>query len=229
MRMMYNQYDTALIDSSYFNILIVERAAEFYKLQLDMNMQMDGNNELFTISEHGNILPFEKSIDWVDSIWDLDLNSKKMTGNLYRYLTDTLREDGLDTEIYRKWNEIEEMLATSFFDENSVVLNRELVSLPQILKNFEVHLDDDINKPLLDRIIDYCACKVRFDAKNIFVMNQVLAYLENDDIMELSKYCANEKIHLLMLEKAMPNIETLFNGRILVIDADLCELIVRET
>lgn len=228
MKLFYNQYETAFLDSSYFNFVAVEGATEFYNIQYDLEVQMLGEKDKFILSENGNILPFQKSVDWITNIWNLDINSRKMTTKLYDYLSETLRENGLDLKIFEKWNEIEEIIEEAFYDEPSVVFSKEFANLPQVMKSFEVKLDDNIDRPLFDRIIDYCSCKIRFEGKIVFIFNQLLAYLKNNDIIELGKYCSNEKVYILILDKYLPELDDRINGRFTLIDEDLCDVLICE-
>ena len=145
MKLVYNQYETPILNGSFFNLLFIESATEFYKFQYHLQLHFLGEGEIFCLSEPGKILPMDKNCDWITSPWNLDLNSRKLINNLYSYLSETLRENNLDTDIINKWIEIEEVLESVFYDEESVVYNKEIIGLSQIFKFFDVRLNDDIN------------------------------------------------------------------------------------
>jgi CRISPR type II-A-associated protein Csn2 len=228
MKLVYNQYECPIIKYSYFNVLIIENSNEFYNFQYNLQLQMLGERDAFSLSRADVILPMDKNCDWLTSPWNLEINSRKTLNNLYTYLAETLQEEGLDTETIRKWMDIEEIFESAFFDEESVISNKEIIGLNQLFKFFDVKLNDDLSKPLFDRVIDYCSNKARFEKKDLFIFNQFLAYFDKNDIIEFSKYCLNEKIHMLFVEHNHFNFDIQSNCRFTVIDNDLCEIIAHE-
>lgn len=228
MKLVYNQYECPIIKSSYFNLLVIENSYEFYNFQHNLQLQMLGENDAFSLSKTDILLPIDKHCDWLTSPWNLEMNSRKTLNNLYDYLVDTLQENGLDTDVLKKWLDIEDVFEFAFFDEESVIYNRDIINLKQLFKFFGIKLNDDLSKPLFDRVIDYCSNKTRFEKKEIFIFNQFLAYFDKDDIIEFSKYCSNEKIHMLFIEHNNFNFGNHVNCRFTVIDNDLCEIILHE-
>lgn len=229
MRLFYKQYEVPFVDQSKFSLLVIEQAKEFYSLQFDLVKQIAGDGSKFILSNNKGILQFEKELDWIPDPWSLDLSGRKIISNLHNYLVTTLQERGLDLPLIQKWAEIEEILADAFVDESSVVMNRELIGLQQMLKNFEVKLEDSYAKALPERIMDYCLAKTRFEGKRIFVFNQIFSYLETVDIMELVNFSKIEEIFILVLERNMPLFNNVIKGRCLLIDQDLCEILIRES
>lgn len=229
MRLFYKQYEVPFVDQSEFSLLVIEHAKEFYSIQFDLVMQIAGDGSNFILSNSKGLLQFEKELDWIPDPWSLDLNGRKITGNLHSYLVTTLQERGLDLQLIQKWTEIEEILVNSFVDETSVVMNRELIGLQQLLKHFEVKLEDSFTKELPERIMDYCLAKTRFEGKRVFIFNQIFSYLETVDIIELINFSKIEEIFILVLERNLPLFNDVLKGRCLVIDQDLCEIIIRES
>ena len=229
MKLYYKQYETPFVSDSLFTVLVVENAKDFYSLQYDLHLQVSGDRSTFSLSNHKGLLNIEKELDWIKSPWDLELNGRKIIVNLYTHLATMFQENGMEFLLLQKWTELQDLLFDAFVDESSVVMNNEVVGLQPLLKAFEVKLEDSMAKPFVERIMDYCLAKIRFEGKKLFIFNQALAYLETDDIIELIHFCEAEEICFLSLERQLPPHNDKLRGRCLVLDQDLCEILVRES
>lgn len=224
MKFCYKNFINPIFEMSRFNCLVIEHPDIFKEFNKNMINSIEKNDEMFFLSNHIKLLDFSKNTEYIRDIWSLKLNERRLLTKLYNRLALSLQSRGDDEELLRKWNELLLVINNLLTDQN-VLVPMEEETIINVLKIFNISfLEFDPNNLLLS-LIEYVVSKVEYDEKSLFIFNQVLAYLNNDELNHLRRFSESEEVHFLFLEKYISNAQTSIFEKVYIYDNDLCEII----
>lgn len=219
MRLVNVEYGISLkLDEGKTTILVIESKRMRMKILEDLYGQCQGETGDFVLSEDNQIVKTQKMMDILLGPFSLDCNNRKVLAKLYQEIRDCGNED--------------------FFSEKEKI-NREILSLfDNIMRNVPYNitttLDVDLMElckvynvrlektgdTLLEQLIDYMRAMNELCTYRVFILLNVTMYLENKDLNSLYEFAAYQKIYLLLIEYAVP--ELIADEKGCIIDREGC-------
>lgn len=181
------------------------------------------------VSKNSKLLMFSKICDWIDSPWKLNFKNRRLQNNYLKNLSSHIIEDGRDERILHKWNELYNIISEIIENEALVKMNQDHILLDNILKAFNIQASIDYDIELLELLEEYLLFQVKYGEKEIFIISFFSNYLSNDDMIELASFSKREEIYIILIEHYLAPRFSKLPGRYIIIDEDLCEIIITET
>ena len=206
-------------------MLVIENPRIFYQFHIDLDSEIKGSDDQLSFSDYDKSLDFYKIGEWILSPWTITLSDRKTISKLYTHLSDVLAENDSDQEILRLWTEIESIIQDKIVDEPLVVVDNDVITMPEVLKVFNVKFDQIESNIILELLMDYMLIKAQYNFIKLFIFDQFLGFLTNEDLEALSEFCKRESLYVLLVESNVPKEFAKFPGRHVIIDMDLCDLI----
>jgi CRISPR type II-A-associated protein Csn2 len=210
------------LNSQMVNILIVEREDYFYKYCAELNNQINGEDGNFCLFNGDNKLSLAKTSVIFTDFFNINLNDKKVTTKLFTYLTDVVNNKFVVEmmELHTLWANIFDKLNAESDCRLDYDGGEDLSSL---FKVFGVKIADD-NDGLLNRLVSYInVVSSLMKIKNFFFVD-LKSFLCGDDLKKLYHEARLNEVNLFLLESRER--EALKDEKIIIIDKDLCEIVV---
>lgn len=221
--MLYHEFITEpLIQDSYFNILQIESV----KGQIAFHKKwLESSDQSFTLVDKGKLVKPDKEIEWIYSPWQIDFEDKNLINAILKAISqDNLANKEVDLNI--KLGEIEDILEDILSDEPILELKDKEIGLTELLKLFGIEIRMPESSSLVDFVAEYMLIKRKFLQKKVFILEDVLRFLTQDDLDDLIHFSRLEEIYVLLVTDYIPSHLTITSGRYMVIDDDLCEIIM---
>ncbi len=203
-------------------VLAIESPKEFYALVEELGAQFEGEDGNFVLLDGENRLSFEKNGEFVRDIFSLNFEDKKLTSSLYK----NLEKISADGELQVLQNKLDTELAlyySSLFDRLSLSLTFDEMCVSDILKLGKVRLQEYYSG-ILEKIICYINAMIELKKSRFFVFVHLKSVLTDDELKQLYRHCALEKVGLLLMESGIKR-GVLREERTLIITEDLCEIV----
>ncbi len=211
-----------VFDLDDINVLVVECAKTFTKYckEISSSIQEEGGN--FCLFDRGKSLKMGKYCILVSDVLSLEMESKKITNKLFIDLKNLVEMEyavqwyKLKTEIYQFLSNLNSnsLYPLEYDEENDI---------SALLKAFNVRLLEEEDS-LLERLVSYVKIGARYlGIKQYFFVN-LKCFLSDEDLLLLYKEIMLENVGIFLLENTLR--EKLEGEKILVIDKDLCEILV---
>lgn len=200
------------------NVFCVENTEVFSDIVRSLYLQTSGSNGNFLLSDKEKELNISKSIQFVINPFEIDVNSKKIIGSLYKSLdayavSDMIKEK---TEIYSYIQHfVEGLLSLSPFS----LSYKEDIAVQDILKICDVKIDTaDVS--LAEMLCSYVKVMSEICGYHIFVFYNLKSFLSEDDLGDFYGFCFYQKVFPVILESHQSPILRFENT--LIIDKDKC-------
>lgn len=199
--------------------LIVESPTVMSEFIVEFKRQIDNKDGKWILSHDGKILNISDNCDLIISIFDLEINQRKMLNVLY----DELIHEINDTELLLDWRTISSNLER--FLNQAVVQTGYSISyseleLKTILKAMEVKFQDGI-EDYTEYLLEYLQLMFEVRKIQLFIMVNITSFLSKTDLEYLYEQVAYKKYHLLLLD--VQNISVNKNvERTIIVDKDYC-------
>lgn len=208
-------------DENTVNTIVIENKHTMSNIIFELIKQMEGEDGEFVLSTENKILDINKYLDIVIDPFNINFNSKKIINSLYHELNETALV--LDEE-KRKINEaIICSLDRIIFNEIYTGINHNLdFQWSDIFKLYNVSFSLE-HISLLEKLIEYIKIQSTFLKTKVLVFINLKSYLTTNDLIELYRQAAYNKIHLLLID----NCESIKinNEEITLIDKDNCIIV----
>lgn len=205
--------------------LVIENHSKFYESILDLINQIE-NGELgnFILTEDAKTLKIDNEADILYCLFNFEINSKKITNLLNKKIQTILQYNDYFEKIIKIKSQINALINDIKFDSGLALDCSEELDINMLFKSAGMHICEKSEK-LLEKLINYV--DVLFELKKISVLIVVFLHniLSEDEILSLLKHCEYKEISLIAIENNNPSI-TLLNEKKVIIDNDLCEIIV---
>lgn len=203
------------------NVWVIENPAAFYQYIMQLFMQINGKEGKFVLSHEMKELKISKQMDILLEPWSMDFSSRKILGRLYEEIKEIAWES-------KNFINTKEMMS----DLNRYVLDLEHklpydiafpeeIDFVQLMKALDVRLEVDA-ETLLEQLVLYIKLCRRLLHIQVLVLVNIKSYLNKDELVELYKIAAYEKVYLLLVESV--DRESIDIERKYVIDNDMCEI-----
>jgi CRISPR-associated protein Csn2 len=210
------------LNSNIVNVLIVEREDYFFKYCTELNTQINGGDGNFCLFNGDSKLSLAKtSIIFTDLI-NVALNDKKVTTKLFAYLTDIANTKFIE-EIARLRTLWADIFAKLNVESDCRLDYDGGEDLPSLFKAFGVKIADD-DDGLLEKLVSYInVSSSLMKIKNFFFVN-LKSFLSEEQLKKLYYETQLNEVNLFLLESCEK--QALENEKIIIIDKDLCEIVV---
>lgn len=201
--------------------LIVEHPSLFTNIVEDITLQADGEEGDLVFSEMGKDFNFAKQGVLVRDIIGLDMNHKKIANAITARLRENALTDFL-VEIQRTQMAIYTLMEALVQTVNYPLEFEAQFDVSALIKAANVHCAQDGS--LAERVLGFSLAAQEFLSTELLVFVGLKAYLSTSDLLALYNDWAYKKLSVLLLESTQR--EILLNEKTLLIDADLCELLL---
>jgi len=222
MRLSYPIFETPIIFSeNIVNILVIENQKAFSDFIFDLIAISEGKNSDVILSKNFEEIKFDKVVDVVTDIANVDCNNKRVISRLYSKLNEiAFYEENymLTQELTSKINQYllkitENLPCGVYFDEN--------VELGTLFKSVSLKIETD-NKKILEKLCDYIEIMTEFCEIQLFIFVNLKSFLSLDELQEFYKFISYKKVSVLIVENVLR--EKIKCENIKLIDGDLCEV-----
>lgn len=208
------------IDFSEFIDIVIENKSMKYEFLKYCFLLFNGKTNFITLQCDGDFQNNEKSICFVNNLFDLNLNTKKNLAALYKILK-LKYYDELKNEISAlkdKATQLVEMISLDF--DMQLYFNSEIKE-DDIFKAFDLKFLEDDNLTLKEQIIKFCTMIYELQKIDIFIFRDLHQFLDEADIESLFYELKYLKIKIINVE-SFDNFTTNHYSKKIIIDETLC-------
>ena len=200
---------------------IIESPAFFQKYIQLLNLQLEGNEGEFVLSEGDVILDISICAEIIMNPFALDFEDRRIQKKLYT----ELQKKAYEEEMFLATQKMSAELQRYIFELESVcgydIEAGETIEIQMIFKAFGVKMEGG-NYSFSEKIMQYMKIMSELMGKKLLIFVNIRSYLEKDQIQELMKNAVYNEIALLFIE----NIQRDFSKdkKYYIIDKDGCEI-----
>lgn len=205
-------------------VLQIENAAVMRDLIQSIWNQMNGKEGTISILNNGKVLKFDKTVELITNIFDVDINNRKILNKLLLEIADVANDVMAENTA-----DINSKL-TGYIDELTehipypVDYNLDM-DITSILKAYDVRIRPDCDDTL-EYIINYIKLSKQICGIEIFVFSHLKDYFTGEELRQLYEAAAYEKAFLVLIESG-DKASTIGEKRV-IIDKDKCIIFVSE-
>ncbi len=220
MKLIYNPlgFSMDIIEAGQ-NVVVLENNDEFEKFIFRLSAQIEGSEENF-LTDEDNPSAF-KRMKMVTSPFDLCITEREIQKKLYLHLQEEIEVTPIIEKLINAHSEIVESLENLNVYSDFEVDFDENFTLTSVLKNMNVRLKCIEGSFCTKLIFVGDVCHKLLD-KDIWVLCNCDAYLQEEDYEHIEKWCSYNKITMLFVRNQQ--ISSPINANEYIIDKDLCIL-----
>lgn len=224
MKINVNYIDCVLnIDDGSVLSIEIENKRYFYRFIKDLNNILNGiGNEDIIIYEGDKEINLTNKIKIVVNYFDLELNSKKVSNEIVKYINENIGEEikfKLSQEILKIIkiynNILNEIDMPLVIDEN--------LSIDSVTKNLKISLDE--KSELLENLLLLIDLERTIKCNKLLVFVNLKQYLSKEELNELYKYSLYNKMKIMLVDSQCYGV-TLNCEKKLIIDENLEEFMI---
>lgn len=225
MKLRMNGFENEINMDNTINVIQINNPQLLVHFIEIINEKMDGvdNNEIMLLDDENNEVNFPKEVSMVFDLFNMEYNSKKILGKIYEYISTKL-DSNQDKLLSNANNKVRKKLVEEL---NELPINFEInddINTSDLLKAYNVRLDETTYKTLLDRIELLIEILSLMHIASILVLPNLKSYLTEEQLVELYKYSLYNNISLIILENR--NWRRLKYERVLRIDSEFDEILM---
>lgn len=222
MKMSHYDFETEFIlMPERVNVLVIEDEERFYKYCSELKSQINAGHGGFCLFEGDKLFSFAKCTYIIDNYFDMQLNDKRTICKLHQML-----QEETETKFYGDFSALKQTFQVLFDKLNAVSEysieydDDELIG--KLFKCFDVKLSEESG--LLELLLARIKVLAEFfNVKCVFFIN-VKTVLSPKQLSALYHELQLEEINAFLLENTVK--EKLEEEHIVVVDRDLCEIVV---
>ena len=202
------------------NVLVIENPIELRNSVTELQLQIDGEDGQFVLSDCNQILPFATKAVFITDPLNLQVNSRKVSGKIDQ-LAYFVSNDHFDEvqDILFRLNALAAEICTGIEYE---VTYSPLESGESLMKIMDFHIDEE-GLSLPEKILEYMKVSRALLNKEVFLFLNLKAFLSKEELTLLYRSMQYEKLHVLLIEdvqrRGIPEYE-----KTTIVDEDLCIL-----
>lgn len=218
MKLVYYEYGIKIeFRENRIQTLVLEHPKVFSQfLRALYEQSLDGEGPI--VLSDSKEINLHKEMELILSPFEININSKKIIGQLYRELqniaNETLEEKfQINSEIV---NYLEQLIWKSSYENLKMNL---VPKWENLFKLYEIQIDTD-STTLFEKLIEYLKVCSAILKIRLYVFVNLRQYFEEFEIIELIEWIKRLKIHVLLIE----SVEPVYNADtdIYIIDQDYC-------
>ena len=208
-----------ITDNGFFT-LSIENKQFLYSFITELRRQCDGNEGSYVLSYGNKVLSFEKNVELISDLTDINFNSKNITNLVGKKFAEFMGE-GEQGESLSTIEAIICKLADAFESRSNLNIEYDSsITAAGLAKLCNLHIADT-GKTLAERLCDYVSLLSELKPLKLFVVVFAKSFLSDESIDYLWKYCQDCGVRLLLVE-GHDGTEPKNDERRLIIDNDLC-------
>lgn len=199
--------------------LIVENPAVMSQFIVDFRKQLDGQEGKWILSHEGQALKIHDTCELIVSIFDLEINQRKMLNALYDELVSEIN----GTELLLEWREINSNLSgflSKAIDGVGYDISYEELEMKALFKALELKFREN-DEGYVSYLLEYLQLMSEVRGINIFILVNITSFLEEKEIEYLYEQAFYKKYHLVLLDVQDISIDEKVERKI-IIDKDYC-------
>lgn len=216
----YKYFEPIMISEDSIYTLVIENGHEYRNLVRDLCLQSQFNVGEFVLSSNNEILDFTKNCEILTDMFKVDINDRRILTKLQKQIV----EEYAGSDDYYKTVLMLNEFGTKIVNhsEYSLSFNADM-SLSDVVRALGIRIAEDVERSLLEQIVDYCTLCKRLLNKRLFLTVGFKDLMSEEEYEEFKKMIEYNKIPLLMLERHTH--DTLDDhSAMTIIDKDLCVL-----
>lgn len=229
MKLLHHDYVNELISENSFSFLVIEKERFYMHFFRDLSLALAGEKSKIALLDKGNILNIVKIGDWIEQSWTLSLNEKKLLSKAYGEVQHYLEDNKREQELIQKWYELQDLMQEVLSEKSRLVIPDQFISSEDILKALGAKLSVLSSDLYIERLEDYLLYQIEYGGKRVFIFDQILAYLDYEELTELIAFAEREEVFILAVEAHENDKIKNSSGRYLLVDQDGCEILIRES
>ena len=200
------------------NVIAIEKPSAFFSFAEELNGQADGDDGMIVLSSNGEILKLSSKMEIIKEFIPFEINSKRLVNKLYAYF----ERKAMNGEYY---NEIEKLnsgimeLMKKLTEAEVVESEFGSIGISALFKAVDFRLSEEQDS-LEESVINYMLNVRELDGERIFVILNMLAYVDEERREALFETIADHRINALFLEPR--SVKHSENVNQIIIDEDLC-------
>ncbi len=222
MKICHFDFSEPLSLSENFAMLVVENATKLYEYCNDFFIQQRGEDGKFIIAEGEKEISFKKYGLIVFDVFNLSLQDKKITNGLFSLLQRLVDEKFTAEQwaIRCKILALMEMLGLEC--DYPVEYNEDFL-FTEMFKAMKLQLKEDYSG-ILEKVVAFIDAICAFTDVKLLIFVGISAFLNKEDFDKLAEHIAYSSVNVLLIEKNQLSYS--INKKMLIIDDDLCEIVV---
>lgn len=221
LRLAYPGLPVLELSNEYFNTVVIENPAFLYEYTVNLYAQCSGGVGKFILSDKNREMRLGDCAEFIPDFYTFDINSKKIISGLTKRLTESIKRSAHEfTELHSA--------CIDFLQKAAGDLNMDFdfataPSISSLVKFCGLTLSER-GTGLLCKLTSYADALSEFTDCRILITANLRKFLSVDESTAFQKHCRYREIYLLNLESVFSG--TLSDERPLIIDKDLCEMLV---
>lgn len=226
MRLVHQWLENPLItDDSICNIAIFERSLQFYEIVKELRQQCETDDGGFTLSSDMKRINLSKYVNLVIGFPFIDHNPRRVITALYKQLNEAIIENERLEQIQVLLDQLTLEL-TKIGQESAAELEEiEAPTWQEVFKFYNLRFRSDYSRPE-EALCDYFRVIRKYCGNTIFVLINALGFLESDGLRMLFSQANYEEFYLLFIENRVNESCQSIASRTLIVDQDLCEIVI---
>lgn len=200
--------------------LVLESPAVMSDFIVDFRKQLEGKDGKWVLSHKGEVLKISDNCELIMSIFDLEINQRKMLNVLYDELVGEIN----GTELLIDWRTINSNLES--------VLNQAIegigydicygeLELKVLFKAIELKFQEDVEGGYVGYLLEYLRLMSEVRKIHIFIIVNISSFLTKTELEYLYEQAAYKKYQLLLLDVQNLNVNN-ERERTIIVDKDYC-------
>ena len=210
------------LDSEFIHVLVIESPKLFYKITKEIYMQINGEDGRFILSEKEKALSFSKNAYLFHDYFSLQINDKKIITALYKDL-EKLQQDNFISEFSIMQENIISLFEKINSESRFAIDYDEDTGFSEILKAFNVKFEENTGS-FLENLVEYIKILIAVSSVKCLFFVNLKSYLSEEELKMFYKEMQLSDISILLIEDCQR--EKIEDEKILIIDKDLCEIVV---
>ncbi len=210
------------LSSENFHCLVVEDPHTFAKYCEELNDGINEDSGNFCLCDNDKIFKMGKYCLMISDILNLEEDGKKMTNKIFSDLKNIA-----DNEYLAEWYKLKQEILCFLGKINSSSLCAleydEENDVSTLFKAFNVRLNHEGNS-LLEKLVIYIKANAFYLGIKYFFFVNLKCFLRKEELLLLHKEASLSGVGIFLLENTFR--EKIENEKTVVVDKDLCEIVV---
>jgi len=215
-----------IIDEEKISLINVYSNKLYSKLIEDLNNKIKGENEedsIIILNDQGEEINYSKEMVMIIDYYNFDINSKKILGILYEYLSNYIKTEQ-SYIIEKSINDLKAYIEVQVSDLPIEFSMKDDIKYSDLFKMFDIKVDFSNRKSILERIEGFIDILKIMKICNVLILVNIKHFLTNEELIELYKYSLYNSIKLVLLEQGEES-KLLPYEQVLQIDESFCDSI----
>lgn len=166
----------------------------------------------------------EKEINIIDNVYHLNLNDRQLMNRILKELETRMFEEVTLTDTIELNNTISEYIAMLIHESDLPLIFNDEFDPKAMLKALGISVREESDS-FIEHIIDYLSVMLKFGDIKVFIFFNLKLYLDENELMILSKFAEQEELILVDIERVNLTCDSPTSLHDILIDEDLCRVL----